>query len=309
MGKRRGQDRGSRAATQALRGVLPALVTPMTAEQQIDLPQLAAFTDYLIAQGVHGLIPLGSTGEYYALSASERQQVVETVMAAAKGRVPVWVGANAGSTRDVVAYCRQAEKQGAAGVMLAAPYYSLPRPNELFYHFKAVNDAIGIPILLYNYPGRTGVDITPDLIERLLKLDRIRYIKESTGDMARMTTLIRRFSPRLGVFCGCDTLALESLAIGAVGWVGGVVNVVPQPHVRLFELAVEAPDPARARELFYRMLPLLEFMEGSHQYTQAVKAACGLMGHPVGPPRSPLCPPSEQEQAQLRQVLEPFITR
>jgi 4-hydroxy-tetrahydrodipicolinate synthase len=309
MGRRGAVVKGPKAATQVLRGVLPALVTPMTADQEIDLPKLATFTDYMIEQGVHGLIPLGSTGEYYALSPSERRQVVETVIEAARGRVPVWVGANAGSTRDVIAYCQQAEEQGAAGVMLAAPYYSLPRPNELFCHFEAVNDAIGIPILLYNYPGRTGVDLTPDLIERLLKLDRIRYIKESTGDMARMTTLIRRFAPRLGVFCGCDTLALESLAVGAIGWVGGVVNVVPRAHVRLFEMAVETPDPAAARELFYEMLPLLEYMEGSHQYTQAVKAGCGLTGHPVGPPRSPLCALSKEEQSQLQQMLEPFITR
>jgi 4-hydroxy-tetrahydrodipicolinate synthase len=298
-----------RRTRQSLRGVLPALVTPMTPEQELDLPKLAAFTDYMIAQGVHGLIPLGSTGEYYALDPSERRRVVDTVVRVAKGRVPVWVGANGGSTRDVIGYCRQAERQGAAGVMLAAPYYSLPRPNELFRHFKAVNDAIGIPILLYNYPGRTGVDITADLIERLLKLHRIRYIKESTGDMARMTTLIRRFAPRLGVFCGCDTLALESFAVGAIGWVGGVVNVLPRDHVRLFELAVEAPAPARARELFYRMLPVLELMEGSGQYTQAVKAGCGLMRHPVGPPRAPLCPPSREEQAQLQRVLRPFIAR
>ncbi len=289
-------------------GILPALVTPMTARQEIDTACLASFTDYLIRQGVHGLIPLGSTGEYYALNPAERQRVIETVIEVAAQRVGVWVGTNAGSTREVVAFSRQAEKLGAAGVMLAAPYYSLPTPEELFQHFKAVNNAIGIPILLYNYPGRTGVDMTPDLIERLLKLDRIQYIKESTGNMARMTTLIRRFAPRLGVLCGCDTLALESFVAGAIGWVGGVVNVLPRAHVRLYELTMQKADKAdyayaRAREYFYQMLPVLELMEESGKYTQFVKAACGLVRHPVGPPRQPLKAASARECDRLREAL------
>lgn len=289
-------------------GVLPALVTPMTARQEVDTACLAAFTDYLIEQGVHGLVPLGSTGEFYALSPAEREQVITTVVEAAANRVGVWVGTNAGSTREVVAFSRQAEKLGAAGVMLAAPYYSLPTHDELCRHFKAVNDAIGIPILLYNYPGRTGVDMTPDLVERLLKLDRIQYIKESTGDMARMTTLIRRFAPRLGVLCGCDTLALESFVVGAIGWVGGVANVLPRSHVRLYELAVQKHDKtdfayARAREYFYQMLPILELMEESGKYTQFVKAACALVRHPVGPPRQPLRPATTKECDRLREAL------
>jgi 4-hydroxy-tetrahydrodipicolinate synthase len=289
-------------------GILPALVTPMTIRQEIDTHCLATFTDHLIRQGVHGLVPLGSTGEYYALSPAERELVIRVVVEAAAQRVPVWVGTNAGSTREVVAFSRRAEELGAAGVMLAAPYYSLPTHDELYQHFKAVNDAIGIPILLYNYPGRTGVDMTPDLVEHLLNLDRIQYIKESTGDMARMTTLIRRFAPRLGVFCGCDTLALESFVVGAVGWVGGVVNVLPRAHVRLYELTVQRADKAdyayaRAREYFYQMLPVLELIEQSGKYTQLVKAACGLVGHPVGPPRQPLRPATARERARLLEAL------
>jgi 4-hydroxy-tetrahydrodipicolinate synthase len=280
----------------------------MTSKREIDLGRLAAFTDHLIGQGVHGLIPLGSTGEYYALDPAEREQVVKTVIDVTAQRVPVWVGTNAGSTREVVAFSRQAEELGAAGVMLAAPYYSLPTSEELYQHFKAVNDAIGIPILLYNYPGRTGVDMTPDLVERLLKLDRVQYIKESTGNMARMTTLIRRFAPRLGVLCGCDTLALESFVAGAIGWVGGVVNALPRAHVRLYELTVQKADKAdyayaRAREYFYQMLPILELMEESGKYTQFVKAACGLVRQPVGPPRQPLRPATARECDHLREAL------
>jgi 4-hydroxy-tetrahydrodipicolinate synthase len=286
-----------------LHGILVALVTPMKANEDIDYGKLGRFTDHLIRQGVHGIIPLGSTGEYYALSAAERESVLRTVLEAAGGRVPVIAGTNAGATREVIAYSRQAEQLGCAGVMLAAPYYSLPRPEELYAHFRAVNHAIGVPIMLYNYPGRTGVDMSPEFIARLSELKNIRYVKESTGEMPRITELLRRCGDRLGVFCGCDTIALESLMVGAIGWVGGVVNVLPASHAKLYELVVEKQDHAAARKLFFEMLPTLELMEGGGKYTQWVKAACGLMGHPVGPPRAPLRAATAAELRQLKAAL------
>jgi 4-hydroxy-tetrahydrodipicolinate synthase len=285
-------------------GVFVATVTPMKANEEIDYARLGAFTDHLIREGIHGLIPLGSTGEYYALSADERERVIKTTLEAAAGRVPVVAGTNAGSTREVIAYSRQAETLGCAGVMLAAPYYSLPQPEELFAHFRAVNDAIGIPILLYNYPGRTGVDMSPEFIERLADLKNVRYVKESTGEMPRITELLRRCGDHLGVFCGCDTISLESLMVGAIGWAGGVANVLPKEHAALYDLVVKKKDYEAARELFFSMLPLLELMEGGGKYTQFVKAACGLVGHPAGSPRQPLLAPTAEERASLRKALK-----
>src|SRR5512137_2135207 len=286
----------------AFHGVFTALVTPMKANGDIDLNTLARHVETMIAAGVHGLIPLGSTGEFYALSAQERSAVVKATLEAAGGRVPVVAGTNAGSTRDVVAYSREAEALGCDGVMLAAPYYSLPRSEELFAHFRAVNNAIGIPVMLYNYPGRTGVDMSPEFIERLAGLKNVRCVKESTGEMPRITELLRRCGDRLGVFCGCDTIALESLMVGAVGWVGGVVNVLPRSHVKLYELTVQKQDYAAARKLFFRMLPTLELMEGGGKYTQFVKAGCRLMGHDVGAPRRPLAAATAAECRQLREA-------
>ena len=287
----------------SLRGVLAALVTPLTPAQEVDYPRLEAMADHLIRQGLHGLIPLGSTGEYYALNPGERAEVLRLTLATAAGRVPVLAGTNAGSTREVVNYSRQAEELGAAGVLLAPPYYSLPQPDELFAHFRAVNDAIGIPIMLYNYPGRTGVDMSPEFIERLAELPRVRFVKESTGEIARISTLIRRCGDRLGVFCGADTAALESFVLGAVGWVGGVANVLPRSHAELFRLAVERKDYDAARALYFQLLPLLNQMEGEGKYTQYVKAACALMGQPVGPPRSPLLSATAGEIERLRAAL------
>ncbi len=289
--------------TAHIHGILVALVTPMTADEDVDYATLEKTVDYLISQGVHGLIPLGSTGEFYALTPQERQQVLQTTLNAAGGRVPVVAGVNAGSTRDVVAYSRQAEQLGAAGVMLAAPYYSLPKPEELLEHFRAVNDAITIPIMLYNYPGRTGVDMKPDFIERLCELPRVRYVKESTGETARISTLLRCCGDRLRIFCGGDAVALESLVLGAVGWVGGVANAVPRSHIKLYRLAVEQNNVHAARALFFQMQPLLELMEAGGHYTQWVKAACALMGRPVGPPRRPLLRASDSAVKALRDAL------
>lgn len=295
--------RNPRKDAKTFRGIFAALVTPMKADESIDYARLTAFADHLVREGVHGLIPLGSTGEYYALSVGERERVIRATLEGAAGRVPVVAGTNAGSTRDVVALSRQAEGLGCAGVMLAAPYYSLPREEELFAHFRAVNEAIGIPIMLYNYPARTGVDMSPEFIERLAGLGNLRYVKESTGEMGRITELMRRCGSRVGVFCGCDTIALESLLVGAVGWVGGAANVLPAEHAQLYSLVVEKGDLAAARELFFRMLPALELLEGGGKYTQWVKAGCGLVGHDCGAPRRPLGPATKAECARLRAAL------
>ena len=136
--------------------------------------------------------------------------------------------------------------------------------------------------------------MSPGLIERLAGLKNVRYVKESSGEMPRITELLRRCGDRLGVFCGCDTLALESLMVGALGWVGGVANVLPASHAELYELTVVQQDYAAARKLFFDLLPTLELMEGGGKYTQWVKAACGLMGHDCGPPRLPLGPAPER---------------
>ena len=250
----------------------------MKVNEEIDYAKLADLTDRLIGQGVHGLIPLGSTGEYYALSAGEREQVLRTTLETAGGRAPVVAGTNAGSTRDVVAFSRQAEELGCAGVMLAAPYYSLPRLEELLVHFKAVNNAFGVPIMVYNYPGRAGVDMPPAFIERLAELKNVCYVKESTGEMPRITELLRRCSDRLGVFCGCDTIAPESLMVGAIGWVGGVANVLPASHVKFYKLIVEKKDFSAVRKLFFAMLPTLELMEGGGKLHPMGQGGMRLVG-------------------------------
>jgi len=285
------------------RGVFPAMVTPMDGDENVDYSKLEALVEYLIGAGIHGLIPLGSTGEFYALTAQERHDVLATVVRIAAGRVPVVAGVNAGSTREVVRYGREAEALGVSGLLVAPPYYSLPREDELLEHIRAVDRAVGIPIVLYNYPGRTGVDMKPEFLERLAELKNVRYVKESTGETARISEIIRRCGDRLQVFCGCDTVVLESFVLGAVGWVAGIANVCAAEHVQLYRL-LECNNYAAARDGFFRLQPLFSLIEGSGKYTQLVKAGCGLMGRDAGPPRRPLLPPSEEELESLRAALK-----
>ena len=293
-----------RSSLPTFHGIYPALVTPMTRTQELDLKKLASLVQYLMDAGIHGITPLGSTGEFYALSPEERQKVLLTVLETADGKIPVVPGTNAGSTREVIAYSRQAEKMGCAGVMLAAPYYSLPTQEELFAHFKAVNDAIGVPIMLYNYPGRTGVDLSPEFVARLAELKHVRYIKESTGEMPRIAMIRRLCGESMGVFCGCDTIGLQAFVMGAIGWTGGVVNSLPRCHVKLWELAVERRNIQAARELYETFLPVLELMEGGGRYTSWCKAACRIMGRDVGDPRAPLGAATKEEVARLKAALK-----
>jgi 4-hydroxy-tetrahydrodipicolinate synthase len=283
-------------------GVFPAMLTPMTPSEEVDYAKLEALVEYLIGAGVHGLIPLGSTGEFYALSRQERQDVLKTVIKTAAGRVPVVAGVNAAATREVIEYSREAEKSGAAGLLVAPPFYSLPQRRELLEHFRLVDQAVGISIMLYNFPGRTGVDMKPDFLQQLAELKNVRYVKESTGETARISEIVSRCGDRLQVFCGGDCVVLESFLLGAVGWVAGIANVCAAEHVRLFEF-LQSQNYGAARDAFYRLQPLISLIENSGAYTQFVKTGAGLAGRDAGPPRRPLLPLSQDELEPLRAVL------
>lgn len=289
--------------TKQFKGVFTALVTPMHDNGAVDYDALVNFVNYMIDEGIHGIIPLGSTGEFYALTHDERAEVMTATIKAVAGRVPVVVGTNDSSTAAVIENSKRAEAAGADGLLIAPPYYSLPTPDELFEHFKAVDAAVGIPIMLYNYPGRAGVDMVPEFIEQLADLPNVKYVKESTGDVTRVSELIRRCGDRLDIFAGGDTVALESFVLGAKGWVGGIANVIPAEHVKLYNLAVVEQNFVAARDYYYEILPQLDKVENSGKYTQFVKAGCAIKGHPVGAPRMPLMPASSEEIADLKTVL------
>jgi 4-hydroxy-tetrahydrodipicolinate synthase len=269
-------------------GILVPMLTPFTEDDELDIPALNGHIDFLVAGGVHGLIPAGSTGEAMSLSPDEYRTVVAETVRHVAGRVPVIAGCSANATRQVVANCRQAEELGADGIMLVHPYYSLPDERELCTHYETVSKSVNVPVIIYNNPFTTGVDAKPELLVRLSELPHIEYVKESSGDATRILRLIEGSRGRLAVLCGTDNLALEGFLVGARGWVAGAANVIPQQCAALYRLAVEERRFDEALALYRQLYAYLTVAEATGKFVQVNKAALALLGRRAGPPRPPL---------------------
>ncbi len=282
------------------RGVYSVTVTPFDADGALDLPALARYLDWQVREGIHGLIPLGSTGEFLSLTEEERAAVVETAVRAVAGRAPVLIGAGAERTEDAIRYARQAEAAGADGVMIIPPFYCTPTPDELFVHYRRIAEAISIPIMLYNNPATANVDLTPPIVARLSEIDGVDYIKESTLEVTRVRDILDLCGDRMTVFGGI--LGFESFVEGAEGWVAVASNLAPAHCARLFALTADAQDYAAARALYAELLPLIRLV-GGHRYVAATKAGLELMGLRAGAPRSPRLPASAADVAEARAAL------
>jgi len=289
---------------QPWRGTYTVLVTPFTADGgALDIPALKRLVNWQIERGIHGLVALGSTGEFLSLTSSERTQVIETCVREAAGRVPVLVGTGMEWTRDAVAYARDAERMGASGVMVIPPYYSSPTEDELFEHYRSIGESISLPVMLYNNPATANVDLTPDVVARLSRIDNVRYIKESTLEVTRVRDIIELCGERMTVFAGI--LGYESFWLGAQGWVAVCSNLIPHESARLFDLAVIRGDRDAALALYKKILPIVRWV-GGHRYVAASKAALSIMGLAVGEPRAPRLPLPRAEIEALRRDLEAF---
>ncbi len=287
------------------RGVYAVTITPFDDRGEVDEDALRRHIRWLLEDGgVHGIIPTGSTGEFAFLSETERKQVVQIAIDVVGGRVPVVVGAAACSTRETIRFAQFAQSAGADGVMVLPPYYGHLSQEELYQHFRALAGSLSIPIMLYNNPGTSGSDLLPETVARLAELKPVQAIKESTGVMQRVKELQRLCGDRIEVLCGCDTLPLEMFLMGVEGWVAAPSNTIPHQCVELFDLAVEKKNLARARQLYDRILPLLEVFEGSGQYVQLNKAALEMLGRSMGQPRPPLLPPQEEMCQRLKTMLD-----
>ena len=284
------------------RGTYTVLITPFTADgQHVDVPALQRLVNWQIEQGIHGLIPLGSTGEFLSMTPDERQQVIETCIKTANGRVPVLIGTGAERTDDCVSLSKEAQSMGADGVMIIPPFYSCPTEDELFTHYRRVSEAISIPIMLYNNPATANVDLTPPIVARLSQIDNCRYIKESTLEVTRVRDIIELCGERMTVFAGI--LGYESFWLGAQGWVAVCSNLIPQMSARLFELVADHKDMDQALALYKKMLPIVKWV-GGHRYVAASKDALEMMGLPVGKPRAPRLPLPAADAAELRGALD-----
>jgi 4-hydroxy-tetrahydrodipicolinate synthase len=279
-------------------GVLPALITPFSDDgSAIDTGALTAIVDRLIGAGVTGLVPGGSTGEFTTLSHAERHGLVETTVEAAADRVPVVAGTGALTTRETVELSVHAEQAGAAAVMIVPPFYEALSWRELLAHYMAVADAIEIPIMYYNLPSATGVKLTAEQLREL----PITCLKDTGGDSVAATELIQTDAPTL--LNGWDTLTFAALAAGVRAVVWGTASILPEQCVALHRLLIDDIDLPAARELWARLWPLCQFLEGQ-SYSAAVKTACRLVGDTTGPVRAPLLPLDDAATSKLARLLE-----
>ena len=282
-------------------GSFTVMVTPFTEDgSKIDYSTLRRFVDWQISNGVPGLIPLGSTGEFLSITEEERREILTTIIQQADGRVPVLVGTADEWTDKAVRYSREAEELGASGVMVVPPYYASPTEDELYAHYQRISDAISIPIMVYNNPNTANVDLTPDLLARLSQIENVDYVKESSGDISRILEIDRLSEGRMTVFAGYH--AFDSFLLGAKGYVSVCGNIVPKLSSDLYKLVIGESDVASGRELYHRLLPLLDVISGD-LYVSATKAALELVGMPVGIPRMPRLRVPESHQIKIEEVL------
>ena len=282
------------------KGVITALVTPLR-NDRVDEEALRRLVDEQIRAGIDGLVPVGTTGESPTLSNEEHIRVIEVVVQEAKKRVPVIAGTGANATREAIELTAAAKAVGADGTLQVTPYYNKPTQDGLYRHFKAVVDAVGLPMVVYNVPGRTGCDLLPETIARLCELPLMVGVKEATGNLQRAAQIIDRVGDRVAMLSGDDATAMPFYAIGGNGCISVVSNVAPADMAAMWDAAA-AGNWNKARELHYKVFPLSEglFIEAN---PIPVKAALAMMGKIADEIRPPLYPMTGANREKVRKIL------
>jgi 4-hydroxy-tetrahydrodipicolinate synthase len=289
------------AQEQPIRGIIAYPITPFS-EAGIATDRLAGLVDTMVKAGVHAIAPLGSTGESAYLSFNEWKTVVDTTIASVAGRVPVVVGASDLTTAGTVARSVYAQEAGATAVMVIPVSYWALNEREIVQHYSSVSDAISMPIMAYNNPATSGIDMSPRLLNHMFEaIANVEMVKESTGDIQRMLDLKELSSGALPFYNGSNPLALKALLAGASGWCTAAPCLRPASVVALYE-AVAADDPVRAQEIYEELLPLLSFIVAKGLPT-AVKSGLEIIGEPAGVPRLPLLPLDPEDRTQLESIL------
>ena len=283
-------------------GSLVAMVTPFR-DGQVDEAKLRELVDFHLANGTDGLVPCGTTGESPTLSHEERKRVVEIVIEAAAGRIPVVAGTGSNSTAEAIAMTVHAAKAGADGALLVSPYYNKPTPQGLYEHFRAIAEAApGLPLILYNIQGRTAVNIPTDTVARLAEIPNIVGVKEASGSLEQMTSVILACGPDFTVVSGDDTLTLPLMVVGGRGVISVVGNLLPREIADLTHAALDG-DWKRARDLHLKLFPVCQamFIETNPIPVKAALAMRGLIQEEL---RLPLVPMSNGNRERLHAVLK-----
>lgn len=282
------------------KGTFSALITPFK-DGVLDERALRELIEWQIQQGVDGIVPCGSTGEAATLSHAEHERVIKIAIGQARRRVQVLAGTGSNSTAEAIRLTAFAREAGADGALLISPYYNKPTQEGIFQHYKAIADAVGLPLVVYNIPGRTASNIMPETLGRLARINHVVGVKESSGSMEQASEIVRLCGDKITVLSGDDSLTVPLMALGARGVVSVITNVVPGQMCELVRHAM-AGDFARARELHYRLLPLMRamFVETN---PIPVKYAASLLGKCGAEVRLPLTPLSVEGAERVRTAM------
>jgi len=285
-----------------VKGIIPAVVTPLRENQELDEEGLRQIINYLIENGVHGLFVCGSQGETYALNVEEKKQVIETTVDEVNGRVPVYAGTGDVTTISVVKMSKYAFDIGVDAVSVVTPYFIRPSQNELFEHYKEVAESVDMPILLYNNPDRTGINLDVTTVSRLAQISNIVGIKDSSGDLTLTAEYVYSCPKKFAIIAGRDSLILATLLYGGKGAIAATANIVPELVVEIYESFVKG-DIEKAKKLQFELLPLRSaFKLGT--FPVVVKEAMNLINKPVGPAKRPVRALSEENRERLKKVLK-----
>ncbi|HET7694678.1 MAG TPA: 4-hydroxy-tetrahydrodipicolinate synthase [Vicinamibacterales bacterium] len=279
-----------------------ALVTPFRGDGSLDEAGVSRLARRQIDAGIHFLVPCGTTGEVPTLTDEEQIRVVQLVVAEAKGRVPVLAGAGGYNTREVIHAARRMRDAGADGILSVTPYYNKPTPEGLYQHYRAIAEAVGLPIVVYNVPGRTGCNVDPATLVRLSTIPNIVGVKEASGNVTQMCEICASVPADFIVLSGDDALTLPLMAIGGRGIVSVASNEIPSEMSRMVELA-ERGDFAGARALHQRLMPLLQvnFIESNPIPVKSAMAILGLLEEVY---RLPMVPPRPASKQKIEAVLQ-----
>ncbi len=286
-----------------IHGIIAYPITPFTADgAAVDADKLAELIEHLVGSGAHAIAPTGSTGESAYLTETEFDTVVDVTVRTVAGRVPVIVGASDLTTVNTIRRARYAQQAGADALMILPVSYWKLTDREIMAHYAAVASAVDLPIMVYNNPATSGIDMSPELLVRMFReIDNVTMVKESTGDLSRMRRIKELSGGELPFYNGSNPLVLDALTEGASGWCTAAPNLRPQPCLDLYD-AVRAGDPDRARQIYEDLAPLLRFIVAGGLPT-TVKAGLELLGTDVGDPRAPLLPLDAEGRAELRAML------
>lgn len=284
------------------KGIITVVTTPFKDDGSINYAVLGKHLDFLIGNGVHAIMPGGSTGEYYAQSTEERRQVLAFVADKLKGRLPIYAGTNSMRPDEIIELSNYAEELGYETIMLAAPPYSIPSKEELVAHFRNIAANTSLPIILYNFPARTGVDLDVEVLQSLADVQAICAIKESSGSFGRTLQHLMLFDGKLQRICGFDDQAFDQFLWGAKSWIAGASNFLPAEHVALYDACVVNEDWKLGKVIITKMMPLIYLLENGGKYIQYTKLGCELAGIPVGQMRPPMGGLTEEEKATFRQL-------